>query len=1224
VVTTDSLYIFDAATNDMWMKFSQNSAGWGLGVDTNNDPTSVTALNGVIYVGAKGTASGGLYAFDFVNDRMWRYNGTNRSAADVGISGRNSAVNYNVDSDTKLEISPVGTAASWENVNDVYAVNMTHTISPSAISATTGTNPGYGKVYVALATDGGVTVINIADRTLLQYSDVTDDDYTAVAISRKGQLYALNTTQDQLERWDTIDTDKASEVNGTYTRKWDETVGTGPALATSTFNILPDMPDNLEIVERASLTLDTEDIIYVGHSLGVAELHDHTTQALGWVKYFNSTRESPMMFLGGINDVVLPFDDTSGTQAQDLSLTNTDMAILGSPTLGVDGVQGKAINFDNTNDYLCSDADSNNQCDVDTAWNLSTVGFTLSLWFKHSTTAPSGSIDTIFEKCVNGTPAAAVGCVVAYMNTSGNIVVANDATTTWTRPDGGGAPTYDVTATSTYAYNDNQWHHLVLSRTNASNLNSWIDGNTMNLSTATAQTATYDNSQIVTIGASCSTTVGVNCAAASALNFWDGQIDDVQLAVGTTTQATLTPFQVRRLYNSERPRASKKTITVTDATSANSTSLTDTGESWNVNEFAGQIVEITGSSDSDCVGITRRIVSNTATSMTFTPATPGSCTMDTSADFQVDPEALYGATDSVAGIGITAESPLGEARQLCIGTNSGSDTGGVTCYNHQAGPSIVAEIFHSQASQTDDSGTDWTGSNYDEIRAVDLSTRTLVIASEAHFTSITEDVRLGQGLDYLANQLYMVRLETMLDGITVAGSTGAEIGFTGGADLAENYASTDGLVAGDVVVLEPNAVGSIRKSTSRYQNDLIGVVSTAPGAVLGPSGESSYPVALSGRVPVNITTENGIVKAGDRVTSSSTPGFAMKAVNGGRVLGTVLDDFTEDKYSDCPTGTAEGVYCGQVTIFVNLVDYSGESVDIAMNSAEESGMLWEGSYLDSIDGLAGLEASLTELQASTRQAQLERADKILRYLTGRQVGDEGESGVLVDRVSANEINGANIYAGNIYASSIIVDKIRANQIEGLEIFTDQIKSLSEKLAASQNNNTTPGGDTTQNPTDQNEDQTPEAPTIFDIAMNSVTFKTATVSLDLSVMGILTSNGALVVNGDATFNGAIDFIGRTVFNNDNGGFATIHVGQQDVEIEFTKPYDTPPSISIAVKNGKFVRYSYQAKKEENQLSINYGKVVGFKILLEETATTDVEFSWTAFSIKDPRNAETQLQ
>lgn len=60
VATTDALYMLDGSNNTMWMKFSKNASGYALGTVTNNTISSVTATNGVIYVGTNGTSAGGL------------------------------------------------------------------------------------------------------------------------------------------------------------------------------------------------------------------------------------------------------------------------------------------------------------------------------------------------------------------------------------------------------------------------------------------------------------------------------------------------------------------------------------------------------------------------------------------------------------------------------------------------------------------------------------------------------------------------------------------------------------------------------------------------------------------------------------------------------------------------------------------------------------------------------------------------------------------------------------------------------------------------------------------------------------------------------------------------------------------------------------------------------------------------------------------------------------
>jgi hypothetical protein len=936
---------------------------------------------------------------------MWNIDGTDRSGADVGISGRNAVVTYNSDNTTAFDLSTVGTAAEWEDINDVSAAYINSSSTAIATGAATNTSPGSGQTFVALATDSGITILNMTAQKVLQYSDVTADDYTSVVLTRRGRMYALNTTSDQLEQWNNFDTDKASEVNGTYDAKYDETVG--PALWSSTPNIIAGAPDALEVIERGSLAEDTSDIVYVGHSLGLTEIHTHSTQTNGWSKFFDTTRQT--MLMPNSIDMALMMDDTSGTQANDISFNNTDMAIFGTPTLGVSGVRGKAIQFDNTNDFLCSDADQNNVCDVDASFNMSTTGWTLSMWFKHSTTAPASGADTLFEKCVTATPAQATGCIIVYMTTTGTIVSANDTDATWTRPDVGAA-SYNITATSSLAYNDNQWHQLIVTRTNANDVDTFIDGNPLNLSTATGGTTTFDGSQIVTIGASCSTTTGANCAAANATNFWDGAIDDVTFSAGATTVSTFSALQARRFYNDARPLVTKKVITVTDATTATSTTIGDSGESWIPNELAGMIVTLTGNTGA---GQTRRIISNTTNTLTVNPAF--TTAPDTTTDFEIDPEALFGATNSVYAIGVTKQAPLGQARQMCIGTNSSTDTGGVTCYNHQAGPNIIADLFHADAKQLDDSDVEWTGTDYDDIRSIDMTARDLVIGSEAHFYAETGDVRLGQGLDYLANQLSNIRSEIINDGITLAGSQALEIGFTGGADLAEYYYSTEPIEFGDVVIIDSHGDGDdVLKSKQRYSGGLLGVVSTQPGIVLGQKAEDGFPIALTGRVPVKFSTENGSVKAGDYLTSASIPGYAMRATGAGPTIGKALTDSPNDAdMADCAVNDLDNSSipkCGTVMIFVEHGNFSGLPIEQLMEemqiSVSSEGALIEGSIEGLVEGSnTTTDNALNDTGLASTSPELTTDEKILVFLkhikeTKLAKGEGISAQLFTDRVSA--------------------------------------------------------------------------------------------------------------------------------------------------------------------------------------------------------------------------------
>ncbi|MBN1823671.1 MAG: hypothetical protein JW803_05065 [Endomicrobiales bacterium] len=117
--------------------------------------------------------------------------------------------------------------------------------------------------------------------------------------------------------------------------------------------------------------------------------------------------------------------------------------------------------------------------------------------------------------------------------------------------------------------------------------------------------------------------------------------------------------------------------------------------------------------------------------------------------------------------------------------------------------------------------------------------------------------------------------------------------YSTGADLAEIYPSMEFLEAGDIVSMSEERgfnVLNVEKSKVPYDPKVLGVVSTKPGQVLG-AGEKGYPIALAGRVPVKVTAENGAIEPGDLITTSSMPGYGMKATQDkrGTVIGKALE-----------------------------------------------------------------------------------------------------------------------------------------------------------------------------------------------------------------------------------------------------------------------------------------------------------------------------------------------
>ena len=65
------------------------------------------------------------------------------------------------------------------------------------------------------------------------------------------------------------------------------------------------------------------------------------------------------------------------------------------------------------------------------------------------------------------------------------------------------------------------------------------------------------------------------------------------------------------------------------------------------------------------------------------------------------------------------------------------------------------------------------------------------------------------------------------------------------------------------------------------------------------AAEGSKPLALAGVVKCNVNTENGPVKKGDILVSSSEPGYAMRAdddeVLPGMVIGSALGTLEQGK-----------------------------------------------------------------------------------------------------------------------------------------------------------------------------------------------------------------------------------------------------------------------------------------------------------------------------------------
>jgi len=119
--------------------------------------------------------------------------------------------------------------------------------------------------------------------------------------------------------------------------------------------------------------------------------------------------------------------------------------------------------------------------------------------------------------------------------------------------------------------------------------------------------------------------------------------------------------------------------------------------------------------------------------------------------------------------------------------------------------------------------------------------------------------------------------------------------ITGGSDLAEPFAASGFIKPGMVVAIDPERPGKLRIANKPYDRTVAGIVSGAdgisPGLTMQHQGtvrDGSLPVALTGRVYCWADASNGPIRPGDLLTSSGTPGHAMKVTNHAKAHGATI------------------------------------------------------------------------------------------------------------------------------------------------------------------------------------------------------------------------------------------------------------------------------------------------------------------------------------------------
>lgn len=244
---------------------------------------------------------------------------------------------------------------------------------------------------------------------------------------------------------------------------------------------------------------------------------------------------------------------------------------------------------------------------------------------------------------------------------------------------------------------------------------------------------------------------------------------------------------------------------------------------------------------------------------------------------------------TVAGITSSSQARLASSTITNLTFGNGTSTG-----NIQA----ATGIFTTKASSSAITFTNATGSGILTIFKLDISSSSLnasgskISATSTLIVCAISNCNIGGN----ASTTNTVAYFASTDGTQTGNSIVARGYISAGANDVGEYIPVVGddsdYSQGDVVSAVDTSSVAFAKSAGAYDPDLAGVITTTAGLVAGGGDTSAGTtiISLAGRVPVNVTTENGAIHVGDYITSSNMPGVGMLATQPGRVIGMALAD----------------------------------------------------------------------------------------------------------------------------------------------------------------------------------------------------------------------------------------------------------------------------------------------------------------------------------------------
>ncbi|MDO8601733.1 MAG: hypothetical protein Q7R62_01195, partial [bacterium] len=456
--------------------------------------------------------------------------------------------------------------------------------------------------------------------------------------------------------------------------------------------------------------------------------------------------------------------------------------------------------------------------------------------------------------------------------------------------------------------------------------------------------------------------------------------------------------------------------------------------------------------------------------------------------------------------------------------------------------------------------------------------------------------------------------------------------LAGGFDVAEQYPTNDtSIEAGDVVVMDSNEPLFIKKATTGYDNKLVGVISTNPALTFGNNKSDNWrKVALAGRVPVKISTENGAIEQGDYLTSSAIrPGYAMKMTSSGVAIGMALDSVSDD---------VDSAGSPQAEMVMMMVRTGWQNIDSFLNSA---GLVGIGTTAPSTT-LATDGTTNVGIGTSTPYTQ----SNLFSVATSTDIFTVGLDGSVVvgtpigGAKGYGTLNAQAVYDDSTLLTDFVFDLYYDGAVlpEDVDLHGDyKMLTIDEMMEFNRENRHLP---TITGRADWNKNgglslgklasqlwQTVETNALYIGELNSrlksleqLTSDTGLLTLQGSFNGssTLTINGQLIVkdlaveqltvNKELIVKGQLSVAGQVTLSADSVGRAEILPGDTAVNIVFAGTYPKAPVVTLSPVGSAALSNSFR-------FTVLNESSTGFMIAIHKAQDEAVRFNWHAFAPAD---------